>query len=70
MCCYVSKRGYNDIILLRGREISGYILFSLLDSMVLINNSLSPVITESLMYNGILNTSKSLLKDILKRIVN
>jgi hypothetical protein len=70
MCCYVSKRGYNDIILLRGREISGYILFSLLDSMVLIRNSLSPVITESLMYNGVLNTSKSLLKDILKRIVN
>lgn len=70
MCCYVSKRGYNDIILLRGREMSAYILFSLLDSMVLIRNSLSPVITESLMYNGVVNTSKSLLKDILKRIVN
>jgi len=70
MCCYVSKRGYNDIILLRGREISGYILFSLLDSLVLINNSLSPVITESLMYNGIINTSKALLKDILKCIIS
>lgn len=69
MCCYVSKRGYNDIILLRGREMSAYILFSMLDSMVLIKNSLSPVITESLMYNGIINTSKSLLKDILRRIV-
>ena len=69
MCCYVSKRGYNDIILLRGREMSAYILFSMLDSMVFINNSLSPVITESLMYNGIVNTSKSLLKDILKRII-
>jgi hypothetical protein len=70
MCCYVSKRGYNDIILLRGREISVYILFSLLDYIVLIKNSLSPVITESLIYNGVVNTSKSLLKDILKRIVN
>ena len=69
MCCYVSKRGYNDIILLRGREMSAYILFSLLDSMVFIKNSLSPVITESLMYNGVVNTSKSLLKDILRRIV-
>ena len=69
MCCYVSKRGYNDIILLRGREMSAYILFSMLDSMVLINNSLSPVITDSLMYNGVVNTSKSLLKDILRRII-
>jgi hypothetical protein len=69
MCCYVSKRGYNDIILLRGREMSAYIVFSMLDSMVFIKNSLSPVITESLMYNGLVNTSKSLLKDILKRII-
>ena len=69
MCCYVSKRGYTDIILLRSREMSAYILFSLLDSMVLIKNSLSPVITESLMYNGFVNTSKSLLKDILKCVV-
>jgi hypothetical protein len=69
MCCYVSKRGYNDIILLRGREMSAYIVFSMLDSMVFIKNSLSPVITESLMYNGLVNTSKSLLKDILRRIV-
>ena len=69
MCCYVSKRGYNDIILLRGREMSAYILFTLLDSMVLIKNSLSPVITDSLMYNGMVNTSKCLLKDILKRVV-
>ena len=69
MCCYVSKRGYNDIILLRGREMSAYIVFSMLDSMVFIKNSLSPVITESLMYNGVVNTSKSLLKDILKRII-
>ena len=69
MCCYVSKRGYNDIILLRGREMSAYILFSMLDSMVFIKNSLSPVITESLMYNGLVNTSKSLLKDILRRII-
>ena len=69
MCCYVSKRGYNDIILLRGREMSAYIVFSMLDSMVFIKNSLSPVITESLMYNGVINTSKSLLKDILKRII-
>jgi hypothetical protein len=69
MCCYVSNRGYNDIILLRGREMSAYILFSLLDSVVLINNSLSPVITESLMYNGIINTSKALLKDILRHVI-
>jgi hypothetical protein len=69
MCCYVSNRGYKDIILLRGREMSAYILFSLLDSMVVIKNSLSPIITDSLMYNGIIHTSKSLFKDILRRIV-
>lgn len=70
MCCYLSKRGYNDIILLRGREMFAYILFSILDYIVLIKNSLSPLITESLMYNGMVNTSKSLLKDILKRIIS
>ena len=69
MCCYVSKRGYNDIILLRAREICAYILFSLLDYIVLINNSLSPIIKESLIYNGLIHTSKSLVKDILKLII-
>ena len=69
MCCYVSKRGYKDIILLRGREMGAYILFFILDVIVLIKNSLSPVITDSLLYNGIINTIKSLLKDILRRTV-
>lgn len=69
MCCYISKRGYKDIILLRSREIFAYTFFCILDSVFLLKNSLSPIITESLMYNGIINTSKSLLKDILRRIV-
>ena len=69
MCCYISKRGYKDIILLRSREIFAYTFFCVLDSVFLLNNSLSPIITESLMYNGIINTSKSLLKDFLRRIV-
>ena len=69
MCCYISKRGYKDIILLRSREIFAYTFFCILDSVFLLNNSLSPIITESLMYNGIINTSKSLLKDFLRRIL-
>jgi hypothetical protein len=69
MCCYISKRGYKDIILLRSREIVAYTFFCILDSVFLLKNSLSPIITESLMYNGFINTSKSLLKDMLRRIV-
>lgn len=69
MCCYISHRSYNDIFLLRAREMASIVCFFILDFLILFKNALPPSVKNSFIYNGAINTSKCLVKDIFKKLI-
>jgi hypothetical protein len=69
MCIYISNQTYFDIFLFRGREILIVLFFTLIEWGMILKNHIPNMIKESLLYNGIINTLKTIIMDILQRIL-
>jgi hypothetical protein len=69
MCCLTSKRGYLDIFLLRGREISFIFMFSIIEWFFIFKKYIPSFIQQTLIYNGLINVIKGTVLDIASKIL-
>lgn len=69
MCSYVGKWSYKDNLQLRLREIVCFFIFSLIGWFIVLKNYLPLQITNSLLYNGVLNAVNGLYNDLVWRML-
>lgn len=69
MCVYIKNQSYIDTIFFRGREILIVFIFTIIEWTIFIKDIIPSGIKDSLLYNGIINTFKSIIMDFLQRIL-
>jgi len=69
MCLYIKNRSYYDILFFRGREISAITLFTFIEWMFVLKKYLPATLTNSFLYNRIIQVVKGIILDIAERIM-
>jgi hypothetical protein len=69
MCLYIKNRTYYDILFFRGREIGAISMFTLIEWMFLLKKYLPDTLTNSFLYNRIIQVIKGIILDIAERIM-
>jgi hypothetical protein len=69
MCSFVDKWSYVDIIQLRLREILFFLIFSLIGWLVVLKTYLPERVTNSLLYNGTINSVNGLYSDLVGKML-
>ena len=69
MCLYIKNRSYYDILFFRGREISAITLFTFIEWMFILKKYLPATLTNSFLYNRIIQVVKGIILDIAERIM-
>lgn len=69
MCLYIKNRTYYDILFFRGREICAISLFTFIEWMFILKKYLPATLTNSFLYNRIIQVIKGIILDIAERIM-
>lgn len=69
MCIFITNQSYVDILFFRGREILIVLIFTIIEWLIFIKNMIPSGIKNSLLYNGVMNTFKTIIMDFLQRIL-
>jgi hypothetical protein len=69
MCSFVDKWSYLNIFQLRFREILSFLIFSLIGWLIVLKNYLPKRVTNSLLYNGTINSVNGLYSDLVGKIL-